>query len=277
MSGRPTSCFDATASPTVLFDVEIGGKLHHGIAEAEKTGWLYMLDRESGKPLLPIPEKAVPQDANQKTAATQPIPSYPPFISHTPTKAQVADITKRAKGAKPLPVEGAQDIMLRRLDVDRRQPRLHRAQQRRAPGLRREDRRGALVVPDRRGRQLGPSVFEQDGKEYLAFLAGGNAIAASAHGDNLWLLLARRGARAGQGRGCPARASATRARPCRAPTTKGGDATEGQAVFAATRVTAQVENGGGGMPRFKARATRRRSATWPPTSRRRSPSSRSGA
>ncbi|HEU0288013.1 MAG TPA: PQQ-binding-like beta-propeller repeat protein, partial [Nocardioidaceae bacterium] len=41
-------------SPTVLFDVTIDGKLRHGIGEAEKTGWLYLLDRTNGKPLLPI-------------------------------------------------------------------------------------------------------------------------------------------------------------------------------------------------------------------------------
>ena len=32
-----------------------------------------------------------------------------------------------------------------------------------------------------------PTVFEHDGKEYVAFYAGGNALAASPHGDNLWL------------------------------------------------------------------------------------------
>ena len=31
------------------------------------------------------------------------------------------------------------------------------------------------------------TVFEQDGTQYLAFLAGGNALAATKHGDNLWL------------------------------------------------------------------------------------------
>ena len=31
------------------------------------------------------------------------------------------------------------------------------------------------------------TVFEHDGKQYLAFLAGGNALAATPHGDNLWL------------------------------------------------------------------------------------------
>ena len=31
------------------------------------------------------------------------------------------------------------------------------------------------------------TVFEHDGKQYVAFYAGGNSLAASAHGDNLWL------------------------------------------------------------------------------------------
>ena len=49
-------------SPVVLFDVD--GK--KGLAQASKTGWLYLLDRETGKPLLPIPEKPVPQLASQR-------------------------------------------------------------------------------------------------------------------------------------------------------------------------------------------------------------------
>ena len=64
-------------SPTVLFDAKIDGTLRHGIGEASKTGWLYLLDRTNGKPLLPIPEKPVPQNANQKTWPTQPITEQP--------------------------------------------------------------------------------------------------------------------------------------------------------------------------------------------------------
>ena len=59
-----------SASPVVLFDA--GGK--QGIAQASKTGWLYMLDRATGKPLYGITEKPVPQNAAQKTWPTQPIP-----------------------------------------------------------------------------------------------------------------------------------------------------------------------------------------------------------
>ena len=62
--------FDS-ASPVVLFDV--GG--HQGIAQASKTGWLYMLDRATGKPLYGITETPVPQNAEQQTWPTQPIPN----------------------------------------------------------------------------------------------------------------------------------------------------------------------------------------------------------
>jgi alcohol dehydrogenase (cytochrome c) len=43
-------------TPTILFDVKIDGTLRHGIGQAEKTGWPYLLDRTNGKPLLPVPE-----------------------------------------------------------------------------------------------------------------------------------------------------------------------------------------------------------------------------
>jgi quinohemoprotein ethanol dehydrogenase len=60
-----------SASPVVLFDA--GGK--QGIAQASKTGWLYMLDRATGKPLYGIKETPVPQNAAQKSWPTQPIPA----------------------------------------------------------------------------------------------------------------------------------------------------------------------------------------------------------
>jgi quinohemoprotein ethanol dehydrogenase len=83
-------------SPTVLFDAEIGGKLVHGLAEPSKTGWLYMLDRETGKPIHGIEERAVPQDARQKTAKTQPFPSNPPFAPHSVDDATYAAVKKAA-------------------------------------------------------------------------------------------------------------------------------------------------------------------------------------
>src|SRR6516225_7852185 len=65
--------YDA-ASPVVLFNPVIDGQPRLGIAEAGKTGWVYILDRTNGKPLIEIDERPVPQDARQKTAKTQPYP-----------------------------------------------------------------------------------------------------------------------------------------------------------------------------------------------------------
>lgn len=65
--------YDA-ASPVVLFDTVLDGKPRKGIAQAGRTGWVYILDRTDGKPLIGIDEKPVPQDPRQKTAKTQPIP-----------------------------------------------------------------------------------------------------------------------------------------------------------------------------------------------------------
>jgi alcohol dehydrogenase (cytochrome c) len=65
--------YDAV-NPVVLMDVNIGGRTRKAIAEVGKTGWAYILDRETGKPLIGIDEKPVPQEPRQKTAATQPFP-----------------------------------------------------------------------------------------------------------------------------------------------------------------------------------------------------------
>jgi alcohol dehydrogenase (cytochrome c) len=65
--------YDA-ASPVVLFDTVINGQPRKGIAEAGRTGWVYILDRTNGKPLIGIEEKPVPQEPRQHTAATQPYP-----------------------------------------------------------------------------------------------------------------------------------------------------------------------------------------------------------
>jgi quinohemoprotein ethanol dehydrogenase len=61
-------------NPVVLFDARIGGILRKGLAEVGKTGWAYILDRETGKPLIGIEERPVPQEPRQATAATQPYP-----------------------------------------------------------------------------------------------------------------------------------------------------------------------------------------------------------
>jgi quinohemoprotein ethanol dehydrogenase len=61
-------------NPIILFDAEYGGVSHKALVQAGKTGWAYILDRVTGKPLVGINETPVMQEPQQKTAATQPVP-----------------------------------------------------------------------------------------------------------------------------------------------------------------------------------------------------------
>ena len=65
--------YDA-ASPVLLFDTVVDGQPRKAAAQAGRTGWVYILDRTNGKPLIGIEERPVPQEPRQKTAKTQPFP-----------------------------------------------------------------------------------------------------------------------------------------------------------------------------------------------------------
>jgi alcohol dehydrogenase (cytochrome c) len=67
-------------SPVVLFDLEIGGQMRKGLAQPSKTGWVYILDRVTGRPLIGIEERPVPQEPRQATARTQPYPVGDAFV-----------------------------------------------------------------------------------------------------------------------------------------------------------------------------------------------------
>src|SRR5437016_8375659 len=67
-------------SPVVLFDVMINGRVRKAAAEPNKAGWVYILDRTNGKPLIGIDEMPVPQEPRQHTSATQPIPRGDAFV-----------------------------------------------------------------------------------------------------------------------------------------------------------------------------------------------------
>ena len=103
--------YDSPAAP-VLFDVENNGDTVKGIGAPGKTGWLYLLDRATGKPLYGIDEKPVPQNEEQKTAKTQPFPRNGEFIPHTPpTAKEIARVKSQITGAaKNLPVVVAKEM-----------------------------------------------------------------------------------------------------------------------------------------------------------------------
>ena len=71
--------YDA-ANPVVLFDIDLDGESRKAIAHPGKTGWVYILDRVSGQPLIGIEERPVPQEPRQRTAATQPYPIGDAFV-----------------------------------------------------------------------------------------------------------------------------------------------------------------------------------------------------
>ncbi len=64
---------DLGTSP-VLYDAIVGGNTTKAIGIMRTDGRLFLLDRATGKPLLPIEERPVPQNAALFTSPTQPFP-----------------------------------------------------------------------------------------------------------------------------------------------------------------------------------------------------------
>ena len=62
------------AIPHMLFDTQVGGRPRKGLAAMRADGFLFLLDRETGKPLQPIEERRVTQYAAVHTSPTQPFP-----------------------------------------------------------------------------------------------------------------------------------------------------------------------------------------------------------
>jgi quinohemoprotein ethanol dehydrogenase len=68
--------YDSGNQP-ILFDMQVGGRRVRALAEASKNGHLYILDRETGKPVHPIKEMPVPTEnarPGDQPWPTQPIP-----------------------------------------------------------------------------------------------------------------------------------------------------------------------------------------------------------
>lgn len=73
---------DLPAAPN-LITINHKGKKIDALAQITKQGYIYLLDRTNGKPVFPIPEVPVPQDAlpGEKPWPTQPIPTLPESFS----------------------------------------------------------------------------------------------------------------------------------------------------------------------------------------------------
>jgi glucose dehydrogenase/plastocyanin len=65
---------DMSISP-VLYDAQLDGRTVKAIGAIRPDGYVFTFDRLTGEPLTEIEERPAPQDAFQKTAATQPFPA----------------------------------------------------------------------------------------------------------------------------------------------------------------------------------------------------------
>lgn len=96
-----------TASPPLLATVPHDGKKIPVVIQGNKTGFLYVLDRDTGKPIFPVEERVVPQSdvPGEKTSPTQPVPLAPPPL--VPQQVSLND----AWGPTPADREACREAM----------------------------------------------------------------------------------------------------------------------------------------------------------------------
>jgi quinoprotein glucose dehydrogenase len=80
-----------SAAPPLLATIRHEGKAVPVVIVGNKTGFVFVLNRETGTPIFPVTETQVPQSdvPGEFTSATQPIPSAPPAL--VPQKLDVND------------------------------------------------------------------------------------------------------------------------------------------------------------------------------------------
>jgi quinoprotein glucose dehydrogenase len=91
--------YDLPCAPN-LVDIVVDGKPIKAVAQMGKTGFCYVFDRETGKPVWPIEEVAVPTDGapGEQPSPTQPIPTKPaPFSGQGVTEDDLIDFTPEIK------------------------------------------------------------------------------------------------------------------------------------------------------------------------------------
>lgn len=72
-----------SAAPPLLATLPHNGKTVPVVIQGNKTGFLYVLDRDTGKPVFPVVERPVPQSdvPGEVTSPTQPFPVAPPALA----------------------------------------------------------------------------------------------------------------------------------------------------------------------------------------------------
>ena len=80
-------------APPILFDYSMNDSIFPSLAQVTKSGYIYLLNRITGKPLYKIIERPVPSKSNlegEVLSKTQPIPTFPdPFSRQSLTKNDI--------------------------------------------------------------------------------------------------------------------------------------------------------------------------------------------
>lgn len=83
-------------TPPALVTIDKGGNKIDAVAQPTKTGFIFLFERGTGKPIFPIEEKPVPFDTEvegEKLSRTQPIPTLPqPFVRQQFDESEINDI-----------------------------------------------------------------------------------------------------------------------------------------------------------------------------------------
>jgi quinoprotein glucose dehydrogenase len=90
------------AAPPMLLTVRHAGREVDAVAQLTKTGLLFLLDRETGAPLIPVQERAVPASdlPGERAFPTQPVPLRPPpLVGHRFSEAQLWEVTPEHRRA----------------------------------------------------------------------------------------------------------------------------------------------------------------------------------
>jgi quinoprotein glucose dehydrogenase len=89
--------YDLPAQPT-LARIDTGDGVRDVVIQPTKQGFVFVLDRDTGKPVWPVEERSVPQGgaAGEKLSPTQPFPTHVPAL--LPQRISIDDVFKPFPG-----------------------------------------------------------------------------------------------------------------------------------------------------------------------------------
>jgi quinoprotein glucose dehydrogenase len=101
--------YDLPAAP-VLVTVKREGRDVPAVAQVTKTGFVFVLHRETGEPLFPVEERPFPKSPipGEEAHPTQPVPLLPPpFARQSMTRGELTDVTPESRKECEAIAEGA--------------------------------------------------------------------------------------------------------------------------------------------------------------------------